>query len=76
MDKINLSFEEEALEYMVDKAVEFKLGARGLRSILEAILTDAMFDLPSNGDTSDLRINLEYAESKIKKSNISKLKVA
>jgi ATP-dependent Clp protease ATP-binding subunit ClpX len=76
MDKINLSFEEEALEFMVDKAIEFKLGARGLRSILEAILTDAMFDLPSNGDTSDLRINLEYAESKLKKSNISKLKVA
>jgi len=76
MDNINLSFEEEALEFMVDKAIEFKLGARGLRSILEAILTDAMFDLPSNGDTSDLRINLEYAESKLKKSNISKLKVA
>lgn len=76
MDKINISFEENALEYMVDKAVEFKLGARGLRSILEAILTDAMFDLPSNGDTSDLRITLEYAESKFKKSNISKLKVA
>lgn len=76
MDKINLSFDEEALEFMVDKAVEFKLGARGLRSILEAILTDAMFDLPSNGDTSDLRIDLEYAQSKFKKSNISKLKVA
>ena len=76
MDKINLSFDEEALEYMVDQAVEFKLGARGLRSILEAILTDAMFDLPSNGDTSDLRITLEYAESKFKKSNMSKLKVA
>jgi len=76
MDNINLSFEEEALEFMVEKADEFKLGARGLRSILEAILTDAMFDLPSNGDTSDLRIDLEYAQSKFKKSNISKLKVA
>lgn len=76
MDNIILSFDEEALNYMVEKSVEFKLGARGLRSILEAILTDAMFDLPSNGDTSDLRITLEYAESKIKKSNISRLKVA
>ena len=76
MDKINLSFDEQALDYMVDKSIEFKLGARGLRSILEAILTDAMFDLPSNGDTSDLRITLEYAESKFKKSNISRLKVA
>lgn len=76
MDKINLSFDEEALNYMVEKSIEFKLGARGLRSILEAILTDAMFDLPSNGDTSDLRITLEYAQSKFKKSNISRLKVA
>jgi ATP-dependent Clp protease ATP-binding subunit ClpX len=76
MDKINLSCDEKALEFMVEKSIEFKLGARGLRSILEAILTDAMFELPSNGDTSDLRITLEYAESKFKKSNISKLKVA
>jgi len=76
MDKINLSFDEEALNYMVKKSIEFKLGARGLRSILEAILTDAMFDLPSNGDTSDLRITLEYAQSKFNKSNISRLKVA
>ncbi len=76
MDKINLSFEDDALDFMVDKSVEFKLGARGLRSIMEAILTDAMFDLPSDGDISDLRITLEYAESKFKKSNISKLKVA
>jgi ATP-dependent Clp protease ATP-binding subunit ClpX len=77
MDNINLSFEEDALEYMVEKSVEFKLGARGLRSILESILTDAMFELPSNGgDTSELRITLEYAQSKFKNSNISKLRVA
>jgi len=76
MDKISLSFDDEALDYMVDKSVEFKLGARGLRSILEAILTDAMFDLPSKESTSDLHITLEYAESKFKKANISKLRVA
>jgi len=76
MDKINLSFDEEALNYMVTKSIEFKLGARGLRSILEAILTDAMFDLPSEGNITDLRITLEYAESKFQKSNISRLKVA
>ena len=76
MDKINLSFDEEALNYMVEKSIEYKLGARGLRSILEAILTDAMFDLPSNGDTSDLRVTLEYAQGKFKKSNVSRLKVA
>lgn len=76
MDNINLSFDEKALDYMVDKSIEFKLGARGLRSILEAILTDAMFDLPSEGNKADLRITLEYAESKFKKANISKLRVA
>lgn len=76
MDKISLSFDDEALDYMVDKSVEFKLGARGLRSIMEAILTDAMFDLPSEGSTTNLNITLEYAESKFKKANISKLRVA
>lgn len=76
MDKINLSFEEDALNYIVEKSEEFKLGARGLRSIMEAILIDAMFDLPSTGDASDLRVTLEYAQSKFKKSNISRLKVA
>ncbi|RLD81294.1 MAG: ATP-dependent Clp protease ATP-binding subunit ClpX [Bacteroidetes bacterium] len=76
MDKINLSFEEDALIYIVEKSEEFKLGARGLRSIMEAILIDAMFDLPSTGDASDLRVTLEYAQSKFKKSNISRLKVA
>lgn len=76
MDKITLSFEEDALNYVVEKSEEFKLGARGLRSIMEAILIDAMFDLPSTGDASDLRVTLEYAQSKFKKSNISRLKVA
>ncbi|MDT8392412.1 MAG: ATP-dependent Clp protease ATP-binding subunit ClpX [Bacteroidales bacterium] len=76
MDNINLSFEDEALDYMVEKSIEFKLGARGLRSILEVILTDAMFDLPSEGKTTDLRITREYSVAKFQKSNISKLKVA
>lgn len=76
MDNINLSFEEEALDYIVEKSVEFKLGARGLRSIIEAILTDAMFDLPSEEKEADLRITRDYAVGKFKKSNISKLKVA
>ncbi len=76
MDKINLSFEDAALDYIVDKSLVFKLGARGLRSILEAILNDAMFELPSENETTDLRITLEYAESKFRKSGISKLRVA
>lgn len=76
MDSVNLSFDEETLDYIVEKSIEFKLGARGLRSIVEAILTDAMFDLPSKGDATDLRVTREYAESKFKKANISRLKVA
>jgi ATP-dependent Clp protease ATP-binding subunit ClpX len=76
MDGINLVFEDEAFEFIVEKATEHKLGARGLRSILEAILTDAMFELPSKGKTKSLIINRKYAEEKFGKSNLSRLKVA
>lgn len=64
MDNIELEFTEEMLEFVVNKAVEFKLGARGLRSILEAIMTDAMFELPSKTGTSKIILDLEYAEKK------------
>ena len=76
MDGIVLEFEEEALGFIVEKATEHKLGARGLRSILEAILTDAMFELPSKGKTKHLKISRSYADQKFSKSNISRLKVA
>jgi ATP-dependent Clp protease ATP-binding subunit ClpX len=76
MDNITLSFDKEAMEYIVDKAIEHKLGARGLRSILEAILTDAMFELPSKGKVKNLKVTRGYAEEKFTKSGISKLKVA
>lgn len=76
MDGIELKFTEDMLEYVVDKAVEFKLGARGLRSILEAIMTDAMFDLPSQEDTNSIILDLEYAEEKLSKVNVGRLKVA
>ncbi len=76
MDDIKLTFSKDVFEFIVDKAIEFKLGARGLRSIIEAILTDAMFKLPSNKNVKNLKINLSYAESKLNKTNISKLKVA
>ncbi len=72
MDEIKLTFQEEALEFIVDKAVEFKLGARGLRSICEAIMTDAMFELPST-DTKSFVIDKAFAESKIEKTNLSRL---
>ncbi|HBH50186.1 MAG TPA: ATP-dependent Clp protease ATP-binding subunit ClpX [Bacteroidales bacterium] len=75
MDGITLSFNNEALEFIVDKAVEFKLGARGLRSICEAIMMDAMFDMPSK-ETNTIRITKKYAMEKIDKQDIKRLKVA
>jgi ATP-dependent protease Clp ATPase subunit len=66
----------EAAGIGVDKAIEFRTGARGLRSILEAILTDAMFDIPSDNKHSELIIDREYATSKLGKTNLARLKVA
>ncbi len=76
MDNISIKFEDEALNFIVEKALEHKLGARGLRSIIEAILTDAMFDLPSRGKLKKLVVTREYAESKFNKTGISRLRVA
>ena len=64
MDGVQLEFAPEALEYMVDQAIAFKMGARGLRSLCEAVLTDAMYDLPSSS-RNRLRITRRYAEEKI-----------
>ena len=76
MDNVKLHFEKESLEYIVEKAIEFKLGARGLRSICEAILNDAMFEIPSQKDESEFTVTREYAEKKFEKSEFSKLKAA
>jgi len=76
MDGVKLSFDKEVLDYIVDKAVDYKLGARGLRSICEVIMTDLMFDLPSRPDVKEYKITLEYAREKFEKSKISQLKVA
>lgn len=73
MDGIDFSIEDEALDFIVDKAVEYKLGARGLRSLCEEILTDAMFEMPG-GEEDTLKVTRKYAESKISKSTIKKLK--
>ena len=75
MDKIKLTFDEDVYEFIVDKAIEFKLGARGLRSIVEAIMIDSMFTMPSEKKTK-LHITREYAISQFKKSNIENLRVA
>ena len=75
IDNIALTFEDEALDFIVDKAVEFKLGARGLRSICEAIMIDVMFELPSTGE-NEVAITCEYAKSKVEKINLQRLKAA
>jgi len=73
MDGIEFKIDEKALDFIVDKAIEYKLGARGLRSLCEEILTDAMFELPSSDDTK-LRVTKKYAQDKLTKSTIKKLK--
>ena len=75
LEGIELIIEEEVLDFMVGKAMEYKLGARGLRSICESILTDAMFELPGT-DTKKFIVTLDYAEQKFSKSKLSSLKVA
>jgi ATP-dependent Clp protease ATP-binding subunit ClpX len=66
MDNVKLRFDEDVLEYIVDKAIEFKLGARGLRSITEDIMIDAMFEIPSTGQ-KELHIMLDYAKERVEK---------
>ncbi len=77
MDKVKLSFDKKVLDFIVEKALEYKLGARGLRSICEAIMTDAMYDMPSQSDRpSELRVTLTYARDKFDRSRVGQLKVA
>jgi ATP-dependent Clp protease ATP-binding subunit ClpX len=73
MDEVTLEIEEEALNYIVSKALEYKLGARGLRSLCEAILTDAMYELPSSDD-KHLQVTKEYAENSLSKNLLQRLK--
>lgn len=76
MDGIKLSWDEKVLDYIVQKAVEFKLGARGLRSICEAIMMDAMFELPSKENPGDINIGIKYAREKLEKANLKRLRAA
>jgi ATP-dependent Clp protease ATP-binding subunit ClpX len=75
IDKIDLEFEEEALQYIVEKAIEFKLGARGLRSICESIMNDAMYEMPSE-KLEHLVITQEYAQRKMDRSSVRRLKAS
>ncbi len=76
LDGVKLQLDAEVLDFIVSKALEYKLGARGLRSICEAILNDAMFDIPSQKDVKTFRVDLNYAESKFAGSKMAKLKIA
>lgn len=73
LEGIKLRFEDEVIEHIAEKALEYKLGARGLRSLCEAILTDAMFELPSKKDISEFVVDMNYVKEKLDKSNIRKL---
>jgi ATP-dependent Clp protease ATP-binding subunit ClpX len=75
MDDVEFSIENEALDFIVDKALEYKLGARGLRSLCEAILTDAMYDLPSSSETN-LNVDKPFAEHSLNKNLLQRLKSA
>ena len=76
MENIALGFTEEALEYIVEKADEYRLGARGLRSICESIMTDAMFEMPSEAGTAELMITETYARCKFEKSPLRLMRAA
>ncbi|MEO8795251.1 MAG: ATP-dependent Clp protease ATP-binding subunit ClpX, partial [Daejeonella sp.] len=75
-ENVKLEFDDEVLNFIVDKAMEFMLGARGLRSICEAIMIDAMYETPSGKNSKELFITLDYAMNKFEKSDLKKLKVA
>ncbi len=76
LEGIELSFEEDALDYIVDMAYEFKLGARGLRSICENVMTDAMFELPSQKDIRTFVVTAEFCLERMSKEKVNRLKVA
>ena len=75
MDEVDFSITDEALDFIVEKALEYKLGARGLRSLCEAILTDAMYELPSSDDKK-LEIDKEYAKVTLNKNLLKRLEIA
>jgi ATP-dependent Clp protease ATP-binding subunit ClpX len=76
MDEVKLSFDKAVLDFIVDKAIEYKLGARGLRSICEAIMLDAMYEIPSDEKQKEYKVTLAYAKKKFKGAKMANLKVA
>jgi ATP-dependent Clp protease ATP-binding subunit ClpX len=76
MEGIALTFDEKAIDIIVDKAMDFKLGARGLRSICEAIMLDSMFEFPSDESKKELKITDSYVKNQLSKVSFTKLKAA
>jgi ATP-dependent Clp protease ATP-binding subunit ClpX len=75
MDEVAFTIDDDALDFIVEKALEYKLGARGLRSLCEAILTDAMYELPSSED-KQLQVTKTYAENTLSKNLLKRLEIA
>jgi len=75
MDNIKLTFDEDVFNYIVDKSIEFKLGARGLRSIVEVIMIDAMYEMPS-GTQTNLHVTLQYARNNFENADVNRLQIA
>ena len=75
MDEVAFNIDDDALDFIVEKALEYKLGARGLRSLCEAILTDAMYELPSSEDKL-LQVTKDYAENTLSKNLLKRLEIA
>ena len=73
LEGIKLNFTHEAIDYIAGKAVEFKLGARGLRSICEAVMNDAMFDLPSDKQIKEFTITADYALERLERTHMKKM---
>ncbi|MBI4946586.1 MAG: ATP-dependent Clp protease ATP-binding subunit ClpX [Bacteroidetes bacterium] len=76
MDGVKLTFDDDALDLIVEKAMEYKLGARGLRSLCEGVMNDAMFEIPSEGKVKELHISLSYAKDKLSRTKLKRLKAA
>jgi ATP-dependent Clp protease ATP-binding subunit ClpX len=75
MEGVKLSFQPDALVYMVEQAMQYKLGARGLRSIMEAVMTDAMYEIPSQTEMKTFEVDLAYAKSKFERTVFHQMKV-
>jgi ATP-dependent Clp protease ATP-binding subunit ClpX len=76
MEGVTITFPDETLDYIVEKALQYKLGARGLRSICEVIMTDIMYEVPSTPNIKEYVVEKSYAEEKVSKSSLQQLKAA